>query len=145
MIKNVVAMSRDRATRIKPASWSPRPTAIISIGNRNDAPVPLSTGFAKLLRTNFDHVDGAWRREGDNGPTAEQIREILDFIQALADDETTYDLIVHCREGKYRSATVAEFVYHHFDHAEVSVVEKDARLGRGSISLMRDLVTTYTD
>jgi predicted protein tyrosine phosphatase len=146
MLKNVVAMSRDRAEKIKPATWSKRPVAVISISSRSSQFAQLSSSFAKILRTNFAFVDGAWRKEGDGGPTPEQIQEILKFIKDLVDDkEVEYDLIVHCGEGRYRSVAVAAFIYHHFDGVEATAAEPGVSMGGYSVSLMRDLVLGYDE
>jgi predicted protein tyrosine phosphatase len=144
MLNKVVAMSRDRAEEVKPNTWSKLPTAIISIGNRSSQPAQLSGAFAKILRTNFEFVDGAWRRPNDGGPTEEQAREIVEFIESLVNDkETTYDLIVHCGEGRFRSTGVACFIDFMFECGEVSAAEKDAKVGNGSTSLIRDLVNAH--
>lgn len=144
MLDKVVAMSRDRASQIKPSKWSKNPTAIISIGNRSSHPTQLSGAFAKVLRTNFAFVEGAWRRPDDGGPTDEQISEIIRFIEDLVNNqEATYDLIIHCGEGRFRSVGVAAFIKFNFEVGEVSAAEKGVSLSNGSQSLIRDLMLAH--
>lgn len=57
-------------------------------------------------------------RRGEDEPSIEQARRIVDFVTRLHKAKRRYALIVHCHAGLYRSGAVAEWVSRHFDVPE---------------------------
>jgi predicted protein tyrosine phosphatase len=95
----LVVLSREDAEY-----YEPGPNEIcISISDPDAPPADVSSGFAAVLRLNFDDVTER-NQQSDILFAADHARAIVDFVDAWPDVDR---LIVHCNMGVSRSPGVA--------------------------------------
>lgn len=87
------------------ADLAPQPGAVlISIHDRSEPPLTPRAGWADVLVQRFHDTDGSLM--GLEVFSNEQALELLGFAQA---HEACTELVVHCQEGRSRSAAIALF------------------------------------
>lgn len=93
----------------KVASEMAVPVNMISLNSPNDF-TRFAVEHKRLLTLSFYPND--YQDMGDKGPTEETAKAIVDFIDSCNGE----DIVVHCGEGRIRSAAVAEFIQRDFDY-----------------------------
>jgi len=91
------------------ASGMSVPVNMISLNSPNDF-TRFAVEHKRLLTLSFYPND--YQDMGDKGPTEETAKAIVDFIDSCNGE----DIVVHCGEGRIRSAAVAKFIYRDFDY-----------------------------
>lgn len=105
--------------------WEPQaPTAIISITEPGSDPVRFKGKYLAVLRLSFQD----FTKDDGRGVafSMEHAEKVAEFSRWLHDLPTDVELVVHCQEGRSRSAAVAQWIGSHFD---VPVIGRPADIG----------------
>jgi hypothetical protein len=113
------------------------PVNLISINSPNEY-TRLVIGHTRLLSLSFYPND--YQDMGEQGPTEKTARKIIDFMISCNEE----DIVVHCGEGRIRSAAVAEFIERNYDYdVDYQAPGCIGSIGGASKNLYRLLAYTF--